>query len=88
MGHWRTKILVSLILYFGGFLTAVYVLAPSSASAAADRPAAQGTALANVDTQAWAAKLRGGIDKVVSFAEDNALRAAELIRSNMEQSEK
>lgn len=86
MSHWRLKIVCCLIFYCGGFLTAVYVLAPATAQAKTDT-GAQSAALANVDTQAMAAKLRGGIEKAIRFAEDNALRAAEVIRAHTGQSE-
>ncbi|MCE5185881.1 MAG: hypothetical protein LLF76_07130 [Planctomycetaceae bacterium] len=87
MGHWRSKILLGLILYFGGFFTAVYVLAPATAQARTDTTA-QRTAFANVDTQALAGKLRGGLTQAVHFAEEQSLRAAEAIRSKMSQSKK
>jgi hypothetical protein len=86
MGHWRLKIVFCLIFYCGGFLTAIYVLAPSTASAQTVA-GTQTASLANVDTEAWAGKLRAGIEKAKCFAEDNALRAAEVIRSKIQQSE-
>lgn len=88
MSHWRSKIVFSFMMYCGGFLTAIYYLAPSGAQARV-QGAPQSAAFANVsiDKDAWTQRLRGGIDHVKSFAEDNALRAAELIRSQMEQSE-
>lgn len=85
MSHWRLKFVCCLIFYCGGFLTAVYVLAPSTAAAKTDTET-QNAVFANVDAQAMAAKLRGGIDKAIRFAEDNALRAAEVIRAQKGQS--
>jgi len=88
MSHWRSKIVFSFMMYCGGFLTAIYYLAPSGAQGHTQgMPRTAAFANVNVDTQAWTERLRGGIDHVKSFAEDNALRAAELIRSQMEQSE-
>ena len=86
MRHWRLKIVCCLIFYCGGFLTALYMLAPSAASAQSDTQAQQ-TVLDGVHTQEWAVKLRGGINKAVRFAEDNALRAAEAIRAHTGQSQ-
>ena len=86
MRHWRLKIVCCLIFYCGGFLTAVYVLAPSRAAAQTGTQAHQ-SALGHVDTQAWAAKVRGGINQAIRFAEDNALRAAAVIAAHTGQSE-
>ena len=96
MGRWRRKLLLSLIIYSAGFASAVYVLAPSSAQASSDssRATASSGWSANAETwidkaqaNQWAGKLKTGMDKFVSFAEDNALRAAEMIRSKTGQSD-
>jgi hypothetical protein len=95
MGRWRRKLLLSLIVYCAGFATAVYVLAPSSAqasetthtAAAAGWSANAETWIDKAQTSQWTGKLKTGMDKFVSFAEDNALRAAEMIRSHTGQSD-
>lgn len=86
MSHWRLKVVCCLIFYCGGFLTAVYVLAPSTASAQTNT-GTQNAGLANIDTQVMAAKLRGGIEQAIRFAEENALRAAEVIGAHTAQSD-
>lgn len=98
MGHWRSKILFSLILYCAGFITAIYFLAPVSAQASTDSQAggfsgfsggsqSAHTAAGNagIDSQALAASIRRGVDTCIRFAEENALRAADLFRSKMGQ---
>jgi hypothetical protein len=95
MGHWQSKFLFSVVLYAAGFVTAVYFLAPESASAADQiqtaetgsrlqfaQPAAETT---GIDSRVWVTKIRTGIDTSIHFAEENALRVADLIRSKMAQ---
>ena len=93
MGRWRGKILFALILYAAGFLTAIYTLAPSDLQAAGTQDGLadsgtqeQTTQRAGIDTQAWAASVRVGMSKAMSFAEEQALRFAEAIKTRMAQS--
>ena len=93
MGRLPGKFLFCLILYGAGFITAVYFLSPSPASAAdQSRTAETGlclqqtqTANAGVDTKVWIEKIRTGVDTTIHFAEENAVRVADLIRSRMAQ---
>lgn len=89
--QWRGKILFAMILYAAGFLTAIYVLAPSDLQAAGSRNGDSGwqektTEWAAAETPAWAASTRVGMSKVISFAEEQALRLAETIKTQMAQS--
>ena len=95
MGHWQSKFLFSVVLYGAGFITAVYFMAPGTTSAADQiqtaetgfrlkfsQPAAETT---GTDSRVWGTKIRTGIDTSIHFAEENALRVADLIRSKMAQ---
>lgn len=92
MGRWRGKVLFALILYAAGFVTAIYVLAPSDLQAANSRNgqsgwAQEGTAeRAGFDSQAFAASVKVGMSKAASFAEEKALQLAETIKAGMAQS--
>ena len=95
MGHWQSKFLFSVILYAAGFVTAVYFLAPNPVSAADQsqtaetsswlQPAQAGAADSGADSEVWMTKVRAGIDTSIDFAEEQALRVANLIRSKMKQ---
>ena len=94
MGRLPGKILFSLILYAAGFVTAVYLLVPSSVQAS-DQPQtgeiitpSQDVHTADsidINSQEWIRNVRTGIDMCICFAEEYALRAADLIRSKMGQ---
>ena len=92
MGRWRTKMLFSLILYSAGFMTAVYVLSPSPAIASDGNQTCQrskgsnlGTEEAGFSSQDWAVKMRAGMDKVKSLAEENAARGAQAAKAWIDQ---
>ena len=95
MGKLPGKIVFSMIVYTAGFLTAIYLLVPSPAHASDQisqgetlsrlqdmQPAA---GIIDINSQEWILTVRTGIDTCISFAEEYALRAADLIRSKMEQ---
>ena len=90
--RWRGKILFAMILYAAGFATAIYVLAPSNLQAANSRDGCSGqtqeqtTERTGMESQAWAASVRVGMKKAMSFAEEQALSIAEKIKIRMEQS--
>ena len=92
MGRWRTKLLWCLIVYGAGFATAVYVLAPSpDAASNSTEPGERymwsklGTEEAGFSSQDWAVKMRTGIDRVVSFAEENAVKGIRAVKAQMDQ---
>jgi len=98
MGHWQSKFLFSVVLYGAGFLTAVYFLAPKPVSAADQsqtaetssqlQPAQAVTASVGINSKVWITKVRAGIDTSIHFAEEHALKVADLIRSQMAQGSK
>jgi hypothetical protein len=92
MGPWQNKILFTLFLYGAGFVTAVYFLTPCPVQAADQVQTGQShiqsqQEQSNPDSNSrdWAIKIRSGIDTSIHFAEEYALRAADLIRSKMGQ---
>lgn len=92
MGRWRGRLLFALILYSAGFLTAIYVLAPSDLQASGSRNGLSGwsqdgtTERNGFDSQAMAASVKAGLSKTMSFAEEQAVRLAETIKTQMAQS--
>ena len=90
MGKLPGKIVFSLILYATGFLTAIYLLVPSPANASEQirsgetttqsQDAQPVTGKIDINSQEWILTARAGIDTAIRFAEEYALRAADLIR--------
>ena len=91
MGKLPGKILFMMILYSAGFLTAIYLLVPSSTQAAEQTQ--NGVALSQqhsgqtatgnltLNSTEWVVPIRTGIDTCIAFAEEYALRAADVIRT-------
>ena len=93
MGKLPGKFLFCVIVYIAGFITAVYFLAPESASATDQAEVGQTTTWlqrvrsgnVDADSKVWVTKIRTGIDTSIHFAEENALRVANHVRSKMAQ---
>ena len=92
MGRWRTTLLFSLILYCAGFATAVYVLAPPGGTAFDDEDNDEYVARSkcqtnnpDVSSQQRLATLRAGMDTVIRFAEENAVKAIRAAKARIDQ---
>lgn len=95
MSRWQSKFLFSAVLYGAGFVTAVYFMAPHPVSAADQTQATKVSsqlqsaqtlnADRETDTKVWVTKIRSGIDTSIHFAEEHALKVADLIRSKIDQ---
>ena len=86
---WRSKLLMSLIIYFAGFATAIYMLAPAT-----DRPGATrngnssiiswaGSKQAQERSQQFAEVAGDRLRKFVSFAEEKAVQAGNILKEKI-----
>lgn len=83
----RSKFLIALIIYFGGFATAIYYLAPAS-----DRAEGGQVAASSFDWQGKAQDVKSSefvkvagtsMKKFVGFAEEQAVKAGEKIKAKL-----
>lgn len=80
---WRSKLVFLLIVYFAGFATAVYCLAPApKGRGRAGRD--QGRLLASLKSEDFAQSVNSGIHKAVDVGKEAAAQAAKLIREKMD----
>ena len=90
---WRSKLLLALIIYFAGFATAIYYLAPADAKANTGGTRAGGFGFSSQASESESAefgKVAGAsMRKLVTFAEEKAIRLGEIIKRELaEQKEK
>lgn len=80
---WRSKLVFLLIVYFAGFATAVYCLAPApEGRGRTDRD--QRRLLASLKSEDFAQSVNSGIHKAVDVGKEAAAQAAKLIREKMD----
>jgi len=97
MRGWRTKFVFLLIVYFGGYATAIYTLAPApenkakvsagssflgSLKAQADD---DGSIFSAVKSDGFKQSLNSGIRKCFEFSKDTAWRTARFIKEKIDE---
>ena len=82
MKGWRSKLIFLFIIYFSGFATAIYLLAPppdGEAGQNIDQGAVQ-SAFANFDSQEFVKSFNSGMHKCIDFGKDAAQRTANYMK--------
>lgn len=98
MGRWRSKLLLSLIVYAAGFATAIYVLSPPQATETKPgetkattisqwAPNAE-TQQAGFDATPWIETAQAAIGKAAGFAKAQSVILADVIKAKVEQNKR
>lgn len=86
MFRWRSKLLFMLIVYFAGFATAVYFLAPADEEMTSSRNFNESYRHRQLDTEQFAKTTSVRLHKLFSFAGDKASEVSELIKEKLAES--
>jgi len=79
MGAWRTKLILLLIVYFAGFATAIYTIAPvpnEQAKSAGEK----GFPSALVKSDEFAESFNSGMHKCLDFSKKAARHVSQLVK--------
>ena len=95
MRGWRIKFIFLLIVYFGGFATAIYTLAPvpeNKANASANSSflrsktaEEKNSVFSALKSDEFAKSFNTGIHKCIEFSKDAAWRTAKFIKQKIDQ---
>jgi len=84
--------LLALIIYFSGFATAIYYLAPASDEVKASEKSSRRLDIrgrtSEFRKQEWAATAETSLKTFVSFAEEKAVQLGEFIRAKLAEADK
>ena len=83
MKGWRSKFIFLCIVYFAGFATAIYMLAPQPENQANQSGVADGTHI-NFDSQEFVKSFNSGMHKCLDFGKVAALRTAKFIKEKVQ----
>ncbi len=86
MFKWRSKLFFMLIVYFAGFATAVYFLAPVDEEIRGSDSPDQSNMDRHFDTEQFAKATSVRLHEFISFAGDKASGVSELIREKLAES--
>ncbi|UCF42755.1 MAG: hypothetical protein JSV99_09205 [Planctomycetota bacterium] len=83
MGGWRSKLVVLMVVYFAGFATAIYCLAPVPEDQAAESPEKHAMhSVLKSDEFAQSFNIR--MHKCLDFSKDAARRAGVFIKQKLD----
>jgi hypothetical protein len=94
MRGWRIKFVFLLIVYFGGFATAIYILAPVPENKAKAYAASfvrskttgeKNSVFSALKSDEFAKSFNSGIHKCIEFGKDAAWRTAKFIKQKIDQ---
>jgi len=81
---WRHKLIFLLVVYFAGFITAIYCLAPVPENAD-NRAVDKSFAHSVLKSDEFATAFNQGLHKVIDFSKSAALRTADFIKEEYKQ---
>ena len=84
MGRWRVKLIFLLIVYFAGFATAIYTLAPVCENQA-DASAEKGFLSSAFKSDEFARSLNTGIHRAVDYGKAAAVRVSEFVKQKLDE---
>jgi len=83
MGRLRSKFLLALIIFFAGFATAIYTLAPSYAEAGGSKKTEIHSRKVSNKSGDFALKFNSGMRKCISFAEEKAVEIGQTVKARL-----
>ena len=82
MGTWRSKFVFLLIVYFAGFATAIYCLAPAPVNQGIE-PSEKNFVYSALKSDEFAKSFNTGMHKCIDFGKDVAWRTGRLIKQKL-----
>ncbi len=86
MGRWRSRMLLGLTMYFAGFATAIYALAPAPESAGNSDAVAYHSRIGselNSRSEKFAIVFNSQMRKCLSFAEEKVVEVSEVVKAKL-----
>jgi hypothetical protein len=81
---WRSKFIFLLIVYFAGFATAIYMLAPAP-EGSSGKSFGNISSSSTFDSQEFAKSFNAGMHKCLAFGKVAALHTAEFIKEKVKE---
>ena len=82
MRNWRGKLITALVIYFAGFATAIYFLAPVTETGSKAGQVTRNHE-SNSETQQFAIAFNGKMKQALSFAEEKAVELGQTIKTEL-----
>jgi len=83
---WRVKFVFLLIVYFAGFATAIYCLAPAP-EGEPGQPGVRGLVSGAFKSQEFARSVNSGMHKAIDFSKEAIAEATEMIQKQINEAQ-
>ena len=82
MKGWRSRFIFTLLVYFAGFATAIYTLAPApeDEATATERHSAKSAPESKFNSEEFVEDFNSGMHKALEFGKEAAMRTGKLLR--------
>lgn len=84
MRGWRTKFIFLLIVYFAGFATAIYMLAPTP-EGSTEKSFGNISSSSSFDSEEFVKSFNAGMHKCLAFGKVAAIHTAEFIKEKIQE---
>ena len=85
MGGWRIKLVFLLIVYFAGFATAVYCIAPTPENQSYQTGSEGSFAYSTIKSDEFAQSFNAGLHKCLDFGKDAMWKMGKYIKQNYDE---
>ena len=84
MGRWRSKFVFLLIVYFAGFVSAIYCLVPAPRAQACEA-SEESLGFSVLKSDEFAKSFRAGMDKCIDFGKTVAWDAGRFLKQKLDE---
>ena len=84
MRGWRIKFIFLLMVYFAGFATAIYCIAPAPDKQSSES-CGKSLAFSELKSDEFAKSFNTGMHKCIDFGKDAALRVGKILKQKLEE---
>ena len=85
MGRWKTKLVILMLFYSAGFVTAIYTLAPAPQNTSRYTTEEQKSlAFAAAKSDEFALRFNGKLHEIIGWGKEKAQLGAEMMRSQQQ----
>ena len=85
MSGWRAKFLFLLIVYFAGFATAIYILAPAPENQVSQGAEKSFADISGFKSQEFVKSFNSGMHKCLDFGKDVACRVGKYLKQKLDE---
>ena len=85
MKGWRSRFIYTLVVFFAGFATAVYTLAPAPEGKTAEQRSEKNSPVSKFNSEEFVEGFNTGMHKCLEFGKEAATRTGKLLREKLKE---